>query len=251
MHPHYTQNAPDVSHAVAAILEGRAVRVFPAPLSLPGRRPAGPPADTGNSVCGTLGLRSAASGAAPPVRPPHPPTGWPDVPTPKAFPCALLRSPRPRPATFRGRPVAASLGLGSGRGRAQLTPVDRLDSCDGERGRVWDGRKLVISTPPVSIALKPDDAPANALRVRFVTPTELKCGGILGPRARFSALFRPHPRPSQHALRVLRNRTARYRLWRCAPLAGPALAARPSGERARSSWWRNFQPCIRRKALPR
>jgi hypothetical protein len=85
--------------------------------------------------------------------------------------------------------LLAEQGMGPGRRRAQLTSVDQLDTGDRVRGQVWDGRKLVTLDTPASVALKPDGAPAAALRIRFVTPTELKCGGSLTARPDFPALF--------------------------------------------------------------
>jgi hypothetical protein len=85
--------------------------------------------------------------------------------------------------------LLAEQGLGPGKRRAQLTSVDQLDIGDGVRGRVWDGGKLATLAAPASVALQPDGASAGALRVRFLTPTELKCGGSLAARPDFPALF--------------------------------------------------------------
>jgi hypothetical protein len=85
--------------------------------------------------------------------------------------------------------LIAEQGMGPGRRRARLTSVDQLDTGDRVRGRVWDGRKFATLDAPASVALKPDGAPAGRLRVRFVTPTELKCAGSLAARPDFPALF--------------------------------------------------------------
>ncbi len=85
--------------------------------------------------------------------------------------------------------LLAEQGLGPGRRRASLTSVDQLDTGDRVLGRVWDGKKFTTLDAPASVALKPDSAPAGALRVRFVTPTELKCDGTVAARPDFPALF--------------------------------------------------------------
>jgi hypothetical protein len=83
----------------------------------------------------------------------------------------------------------ATEGLGPRRGRAKLTSVDQLATDDRVIARAWDGNKATAVLEPTAVVLTADGAPANAARVRFVTPTELKCGNALAERPEFPVLF--------------------------------------------------------------
>jgi CRISPR-associated endoribonuclease Cas6 len=71
----------------------------------------------------------------------------------------------------------AQEGLGPGRGRAELTSVDQLDS---------DGLKTSL---PNAVELGDSKRAVERLRVRFVTPTELKGPPEVGDRPEFGILF--------------------------------------------------------------
>ena len=74
-------------------------------------------------------------------------------------------------------------GMGPGRGRVELVGVDQLDPED-HATPAGDG-----PVSPTVIPLHPaPDAPAR-VRVRFVTPTELKAGGRVAEQPEFPVLF--------------------------------------------------------------
>jgi hypothetical protein len=85
----------------------------------------------------------------------------------------------------------AQEGLGPHRGRAELTAVDQLDRHGAVSLRLYSGGSFQAAqlAPPVSLDL---DAPARTVhrvRVRFVTPTELKSGHSLVDEPHFGAVF--------------------------------------------------------------
>jgi hypothetical protein len=71
-------------------------------------------------------------------------------------------------------------GIGTGHGRVSLERVEQLDVDDAadEVGR-----------PPLILNLDADSARVERVRVRFLTPTELKSGGALAKRPEFAVLF--------------------------------------------------------------
>jgi hypothetical protein len=74
-------------------------------------------------------------------------------------------------------------GMGPGRGRAELVGVDQLDLED-------HATPAADSRPsPTVIPLDPRPNPAHGIRVRFLTPTELKTGGQLAQQPEFPVLF--------------------------------------------------------------
>ncbi len=81
-------------------------------------------------------------------------------------------------------------GLGPHRGRANLTEVSQL----GENGefvaRIYDGASVLCSrgTEPMELSLEPPSERIERVRVRFVTPTELKSGHQLAERPDFAVL---------------------------------------------------------------
>jgi hypothetical protein len=74
-------------------------------------------------------------------------------------------------------------GMGPGRGRAELLGVDRLDLED-HASPAADAQAR-----PTVISLDPGPTPAERVRVRFVTPTELKAAGRLAEHPEFPVLF--------------------------------------------------------------
>ncbi len=80
--------------------------------------------------------------------------------------------------------------LGPGRGRADLVEVTQL----GERGefvsQIYDGGSAVLRepAPPLKLSLTPGPERIERVRVRFVTPTELKAGHRLAERPEFGVL---------------------------------------------------------------
>jgi CRISPR-associated endoribonuclease Cas6 len=81
----------------------------------------------------------------------------------------------------------ATEGLGPRRGRATLTCIEQLDTDGRLIARVWDGVELSPLVAPSAASLEAE--PCDAVRVRFVTPTELKCGNGQVERPEFSVLF--------------------------------------------------------------
>jgi len=82
-------------------------------------------------------------------------------------------------------------GLGPGRGRADLTSVDQLDLNEARVAQVFDGgqfRMRELAAPNV-VDLSETPERVSRLRVRFVTPTELKAGHQLADRPEFGILF--------------------------------------------------------------
>ncbi len=81
-------------------------------------------------------------------------------------------------------------GLGPGRGRAELVEVTQL----GERGefvsQIYEARSAVLrqAGPPLELSLARGAEPVERVRVRFVTPTELKAGHRLAERPEFGVL---------------------------------------------------------------
>jgi hypothetical protein len=82
-------------------------------------------------------------------------------------------------------------GLGPGRGRAELTSVDQLDLHEARVAQVFDGGQFRMRdlAAPNEIDLSETPERVAHLRVRFVTPTELKAGHQLAGRPEFGILF--------------------------------------------------------------
>jgi hypothetical protein len=82
-------------------------------------------------------------------------------------------------------------GLGPGRGRADMTAVDQLDMSGVTIARVFDGERVRVGELAKPIALEMSDVPnrVEQVRVRFVTPTELKSGHQVAERPEFGILF--------------------------------------------------------------
>ncbi|MBI3683719.1 MAG: CRISPR system precrRNA processing endoribonuclease RAMP protein Cas6 [Acidobacteria bacterium] len=77
-------------------------------------------------------------------------------------------------------------GLGPGRGRAELAEVVQLDPA----ARIYDGQSFLLpqAVEPMSLSLEPAAERVERVRVRFVTPTELKSGQQLAGRPEFGVL---------------------------------------------------------------
>jgi hypothetical protein len=82
-------------------------------------------------------------------------------------------------------------GLGPHRGRAELRSVHQLDR-EGLPGKqIYDGGDGLIldPAPPLAFDLRRPEHPVERLRVRFMTPTELKTGKRVAGRPEFAVLF--------------------------------------------------------------
>lgn len=77
-------------------------------------------------------------------------------------------------------------GVGLGRGRSELLDVQVLDENGEPLAPIRSWEQL---PPPLSIGLAPLQVPMRRVRVRFVTPTELKAGGRADAPPEFAVLF--------------------------------------------------------------
>jgi hypothetical protein len=84
----------------------------------------------------------------------------------------------------------ADEGLGPRRGIAGLSEVAQLDEKGEPMARIYSGNppSLKDGPPPMSLNLEPATEQVKRVRVRFVTPTELKCGQQLAERPEFGVL---------------------------------------------------------------
>lgn len=82
-------------------------------------------------------------------------------------------------------------GLGPGRGRAELTAVDQLDLDGADVARVYCAERFQIAElgTPCGVHIGEGSEQASRVRVRFLTPTELKSGHQVVDRPEFSVLF--------------------------------------------------------------
>jgi len=81
-------------------------------------------------------------------------------------------------------------GLGPGRGLAELNAVDQLDLTGATVSRVFDGEKFLMSSlpTPTSVDLSETGSEQVRIRVRFVTPTELKTEHRVAEHPQFGIL---------------------------------------------------------------
>jgi len=80
-------------------------------------------------------------------------------------------------------------GVGPKRGRADLVSVWSLNETGEAAAQIFDGTTLLQSGgEAMQLDLQPDAAPVERVRVRFVTPTELKAGQQLVDRPEFATL---------------------------------------------------------------
>ena len=78
-------------------------------------------------------------------------------------------------------------GLGPGRKRVELAAVSQLDANGDPAAAIYDGGSLRLqgSGNPLELSLEPPAEPVMHLRLRFVTPTELKSGQQIASRPEF------------------------------------------------------------------
>lgn len=78
-------------------------------------------------------------------------------------------------------------GLGPQRGRVELTRVSQLDLNGDPALALYDNGSPLLreNTKPVELELAPSQDPVRRLLIRFLTPTELKCGQQIAPRPEF------------------------------------------------------------------
>jgi len=122
--------------------------------------------------------------------------------------------------------LIANQGIGPLRRRARLTSVEQFDTDDRVLGYVWDGNQCANLFDPASVPLTAGK-PVIALRIRFLTPTELKCSGGLALRPDFPVLFARvrdrisiletlyGPRPLEIDFRAMGERAAGIEMTRC------------------------------------
>jgi hypothetical protein len=81
-------------------------------------------------------------------------------------------------------------GLGPRRSRVELAGVLQLDSQGEPSAEIFRGKSLVMqqNTPPLELDFAPPAKPVIRLRVRFLTPTELKTRQQLAGHPEFSIL---------------------------------------------------------------
>ena len=142
-------------------------------------------------------------------------------------------------------------GLGPGRGRAELTSVDQLDLNEARVAQVFDGQQSRMREPaaPNVVDLSRTPERVGRVRVRFVTPTELKTGHEVADGPEFGVLFaRLRDRigtlralygagPLEIDFRAMGERAAAVRMTRAscsgarwtASRRGPASATRSAG----------------------
>ena len=82
-------------------------------------------------------------------------------------------------------------GLGPGRGRAELAAVDQLNVDGVTVAPIFDGEQFQMRDLAAPSALSMNEAvdPVQKVRIRFVTPTELKSGHEVAARPEFGILF--------------------------------------------------------------
>ena len=110
-------------------------------------------------------------------------------------------------------------GIGPGHGRVILEQAEEVD--------LDDNTGPVTGAPPLVLDLRPQPGPVERLRIRFVSPTELKSGGTVAPRPEFAILFARlrdrlstlralyGPGPLAIDFRALGERAAAVRMSRC------------------------------------
>lgn len=81
-------------------------------------------------------------------------------------------------------------GLGPRRGRANLTEVSQVGESGEQVARIYDGESFLLQqgAAPMELSLEPVPERVERVRVRFVTPTELKSGQKVAARPGFGVL---------------------------------------------------------------
>ncbi|HEX4773067.1 MAG TPA: CRISPR system precrRNA processing endoribonuclease RAMP protein Cas6 [Bryobacteraceae bacterium] len=82
----------------------------------------------------------------------------------------------------------AAEGLGPQRRGVELTSVTQLNEQGEGSEIIYANGTTQPSTPPLELTLAPAAAPVTSLRVRFLTPTELKSGQQIAARPEFAIL---------------------------------------------------------------
>ncbi len=82
-------------------------------------------------------------------------------------------------------------GIGPRRGRAKLVEATQLDAKGGSAAKVYANGTFVPAEllPPIKLEFEPETMPVSKVRLRFLTPTELKHGQLLATRPEFPVLF--------------------------------------------------------------
>jgi len=120
-------------------------------------------------------------------------------------------------------------GLGPGRRKVELTSVTQLSEQSDPCATVYENGSMTVhqNVPPLELNLAPSEEPVARLRVRFVTPTELKSGQQIAPTPDFGILAaRVRDRistlrelygggPLDIDFRALGERAAAVRMTRC------------------------------------
>ena len=85
----------------------------------------------------------------------------------------------------------ARVGLGPGRARAEMAAVDQLDLSGATVARVFDGERFQMGelAAPIVVDMSEPPGRVDRVRVRFVTPTELKSEHQVAERPEFGILF--------------------------------------------------------------
>ncbi len=132
-------------------------------------------------------------------------------------------------------------GLGPGRGLAELVAVEQLDVNDSKLAEIFDGARFQLCEleAPIALDISGGNERVERVRVRFVTPTELKSQREVVARPEFGILFaRLRDRistlrtlygggPLQIDFRRMGERAAAVRLARC-DLRGAEVERRSS-----------------------
>lgn len=84
----------------------------------------------------------------------------------------------------------AQEGLGSGRSRVDLTAVTRLNKCGDAGSVVYEAGSITAEdkAAPLALDLSASGEKVSRMRVRFLTPTELKSGDEMAARPEFGIL---------------------------------------------------------------
>ena len=82
-------------------------------------------------------------------------------------------------------------GLGPGRSPAEMTAVDQLDLSGAPLARVFDGERFQMGAlaAPILVDMSEPPGRVDRVRVRFLTPTELKSEHQVAERPEFGILF--------------------------------------------------------------
>ncbi len=85
----------------------------------------------------------------------------------------------------------AKEGIGPRRGRAVLSRVEDLDASARTRAQIYNGTTFLMAelAPPITLSLDGPLEPVSKVRVRFLTPTELKHGQVLAVKPEFPILI--------------------------------------------------------------